>query len=1203
MQSIQFKRTQTAGKKPTPEQLAQGEVAINLADHVIYTKDKNNAVVQISVSPEKHAELNTKVDNNKTNTDRVIEANKTEAANALATAKSELNNTITTKDTATNKRIDATNTTVSNLTQTVTANKTDADSKHTTLTNTVAANKSAIETTVANNKRDADNKISALTTTVNDNNTAINNKVNTTNTNVSNLTKTVTANKTDADNKISSLTSTVAANKSAIETTVANNKKDADTKITNLTGTVNSNHTAINNKVDQNKSATDSAIAAANRRIDGIEGSNDALYIKKNTNTYHHGYLLSKTANYFDDTGARNLDYFGAFRPNNAEGWGNLILNIPHSGGKAHGRGFEFHYGSSSSQVKTYGFDKDGNKKFSYRMYHEGDKPTPTELGVYSKAEVDQMFIKNVKMVVPSGDATRGYFKIATATIPQNGRMVMLRIFGGNGYNVNSYDQVDFVEIVIRSGNNNPKGVSIAAYRRNSLNVHQVFAVNTSGDNYDIYVNYGRYTDNVIVEYGKTNDVSLTVHDVPELTLVKPSVGVTDARVITMFNTENKAGTLMFDNNGQGTYDVISLCSAQEHNKKYLRKFRSQAVETIWHEVVNGGSYRLATGVTDSTDVFQIDSTGSVAGPYKGNVITGRMELNGGSNALTLRRPAGQSNHITFQDNRSGNVTRQGWIGYGDADTNALQLYSDVGSNKFTLETNGQISLNTGSTKIVYTNGEYVAANHNAFRMIYGNYGAFWRNDGGSVYLLSTAENDKFGSWNGNRPFIYNLGNGNVMLGGDGNESALTLERASKAARFAGDIYVGKGMLTFDAGRLNSRDYFRFNHWGDSNNARDNILQLDDSKGAHFTTERTLATGAIKTKFFGDLEAAGQIRWGKGTATSTFNIRAWGADARKQVFECADESGWHWYTQRPGGPGTDAIEFAINGTVKPKAIHTGGNITLNGADIEFKRTGNKHLWFRDPNGLELGLLYCDDAGVMRMRGEKQAETWKFGGKMIHLEAGTVTGSGNGLLRGSVAGGSWASWRDRAAGILVDCQQSTDSAHNIWKATHQGKYHIAAMGVHVPSGTIGNAIARLSIHDTNFDFNAAGDFTAGRNGSFNDVYIRSDSRLKINKEELQDGALEKVNSLKVYTYDKVKSLSDDTVIKREVGIIAQDLEKVLPEAVGIQSTEDPEHPEAIKTISNSAVNALIIKAMQEMDVKYQAKIDALTKELAELKATK
>ncbi|MDM4918065.1 hypothetical protein QT332_08035 [Escherichia coli] len=47
--------------------------------------------------------------------------------------------------------------------------------------------------------------------------------------------------------------------------------------------------------------------------------------------------------------------------------------------------------------------------------------------------------------------------------------------------------------------------------------------------------------------------------------------------------------------------------------------------------------------------------------------------------------------------------------------------------------------------------------------------------------------------------------------------------------------------------------------------------------------------------------------------------------------------------------------------------------------------------------------------------------------MIHLESGTVTGGGNGLIRGEVAGGSWASWRDRAAGLMVGCPQSTNSA--------------------------------------------------------------------------------------------------------------------------------------------------------------------------------
>ncbi|EFA1474548.1 tail fiber domain-containing protein [Escherichia coli] len=1171
MQSIQFKRTQTAGKKPTPEQLSQGEIALQLADHVIYTKDKNNNVVQISVSPEKHAELNTKVDNNKTSTDRVIASNKQEAANNLASAKAELNQTIdTTRDTlnasitagdnAANKRIDVLTTTVGN-------NKTEA-------ANALAAAKTELNQTITSTR-------DTINATINKNKTDINARVDQTNTNVTNL------------------TNTVAANKSAIEKTVADNKKDADSKITNLTNTVNSNHTAINNKVDQNKSSTDAAIAAANQRIDSIEGSADAAYIKKNTNTYHHGYLLTKTANYFDDAGARNLDYFGAFRPNNAEGWGNLILNIPHSGGKAHGRGFEFHYGSSSSQVKTYGFDKDGNKRFSYRMYHEGDKPTPTELGVYSKAEVDQMFIKNVRMTVPSGDATRGYFKIATATIPQNGRMVMLRIFGGNGYNVNSYDQVDFVEIVIRSGNNNPKGVSIAAYRRNALNVHQVFAVNTSGDNYDIYVNYGRYTDNVIVEYGKTNDVTLTVHDVPELTLVKPSVGVTDARVITMFNTENKAGTLMFDNNPQGTYDIISLSNAADNNRNYLRKFRSKASEMVWHETVQGAVYRLATGVTDSTEVIRIDSNSAIPGNYKGYVITGKMELHGSGNAITMHRQSAQAAYMSWWDRRDGKNQRSGYIGHADGSSDSLVWNNDVGKNSAILETNGQISLSTGATKIVYSNGQYYSANSDAFRMIYGKYGAFWRNDGGKVYLLSTAENDRFGGWNGNRPFIYDLTNGKVTLGGDGNEGALVLERDSRAARFAGDVYVEKGFLHFSSGRQGASGFMKINHLGDIASGRHNILQIEDPTGIHFSTERNDETGNITARFKGFVRVeAGEIAFDANRGSqSQFTLHTWGNEQRKQVFECKDATSYHWYTERTQG-GTGPILFSMAGS-----LNVASNITTTGADISFKRTGNKHIWFRDPNGLELGLMYCDDAGVIRFRGQKQAQTWKLADKMIHLESGSVGGSDKGLIRGNVSGGSWSSWRDRASGLQVDCPQSKDSAHNIWKATHWGQYHIAAMGVHVPSGTIGNALVRLHVHDTNFDFNAAGDFTAGRNGSFNDVYIRSDSRLKINKEELQDGALEKVNSLKVYTYDKVKSLSDDTVIKREVGIIAQDLEEVLPEAVGIQSTEDPENPEAIKTISNSAVNALIIKAMQEMDAKYKAQIEALQKEIAELKATK
>ncbi|EHC5806645.1 tail fiber domain-containing protein [Escherichia coli] len=1202
MQSIQFKRTQTAGKKPTPEQLSQGEIALQLADHVIYTKDKNNNVVQISVSPEKHAELNTKVDNNKTSTDRVIASNKQEAANNLASAKAELNQTITTKDTATNKRIDATNTTVSNLTQTVTANKTDADTKINNLTGTVASNKSAIETTVANNKRDADNKIAALTTTVNDNNTAINNKVNTTNTNVSNLTKTVTANKTDADNKISSLTSTVAANKTAIEKVVSDNKKDADTKITNLTNTVNSNHTAINNKVDQNKSATDSAIAAANRRIDGIEGSNDALYIKKNTNTKHGGYLLSKTANYLEDQTSRDLNYFGAFRTNGLDGLMDLTLNVPHSAGKAHGRGFTFRYASGGSRVETYGFDREGQKNFSYKMYHEGDKPTPGEIGAYTKAEVDKMFVKNVVMSVPnSSENVSAYFKLATATIPQNGRSVFFRIHGGNGYNVTAYDQVDVVEILLRSGNDRPKGLNVIAYRRNTNKDFEVFAVNTSGDNYDIYVKYQRYTDNVIVEYGKSVYVSLTVYDTPEATLIKPSVGVIGGRNVTLFNTENKRGVLSFDDNTQNSYDIVHLSNDRGTGRKYIRKFRSNYNEMIWHETVQGNTYRLATGPTDANEVLKITDR---------TLQTGNAVFDGGNNNVRLHRNTGKSNYLEYYDARNGANKRQGYIGYGDATTNQLSIINELseGNNSIFFNETGQISLNVGKTKIVHSNGQYISTNADNYRIIYGNYGTFWRNDSVKLYLMSTAENDKLGTWNSYRPFIYNLTSGDVQLGGDANTTVLTLEAASKISRFGGSVYSGgnfynKGQyIIMEAGRAGSRDYFRFNHWGDSNNGRDNILQIEDSQGAHFTTERAMGTGNITARFKGFVRVeSGEIAFDANRGSqSQFTLHTWGNEQRKQVFECKDATSYHWYTERTQG-GTGPILFVMAGS-----LNVGSNITTTGPDITFKRAGNKHIWFRDPNGLELGLMYCDDAGAIRFRGQKQAQTWKLADKMIHLEAGTVGGSDKGLIRGSVAGGSWASWRDRSAGILVDCPQSTDSAHNIWKATHWGKYHIAAMGVHVPGGTIGNAIARLNVNDANFDFSASGDMSAGRNGSFNDVYIRSDARLKINKEEYKENATDKVNRLTVYTYDKVKSLTDRTVIAHEVGIIAQDLEKELPEAVTISNIGDPDKPEEILTISNSAVNALLIKAFQEMSAKFDAMAKELAEtkaELAELKATK
>ncbi|EON5751302.1 tail fiber domain-containing protein, partial [Escherichia coli] len=830
-----------------------------------------------------------------------------------------------------------------------------------------------------------------------------------------------------------------------------------------------------------------------------------------------------------------------------------LTLNVPHSAGKAHGRGFTFRYASGGSRVETYGFDREGQKNFSYKMYHEGDKPTPGEIGAYTKAEVDKMFVKNVVMSVPnSSENVSAYFKLATATIPQNGRSVFFRIHGGNGYNVTAYDQVDVVEILLRSGNDRPKGLNVIAYRRNTNKDFEVFAVNTSGDNYDIYVKYQRYTDNVIVEYGKSVYVSLTVYDTPEATLIKPSVGVIGGRNVTLFNTENKRGVLSFDDNTQNSYDIVHLSNDRGTGRKYIRKFRSNYNEMIWHETVQGNTYRLATGPTDANEVLKITDR---------TLQTGNAVFDGGNNNVRLHRNTGKSNYLEYYDARNGANKRQGYIGYGDATTNQLSIINELseGNNSIFFNETGQISLNVGKTKIVHSNGQYISTNADNYRIIYGNYGTFWRNDSVKLYLMSTAENDKLGTWNSYRPFIYNLTSGDVQLGGDANTTVLTLEAASKISRFGGSVYSGgdfynKGQyIIMEAGRSGSRDYIRFNHWGDSNNARDNVLYIEDSQGRHFSTERAMGTGALKANFLGDLEVGGKFTWGKNTATSSFNIRAWGNDSRKQVLECADESGWHWYTERTAG-GTGPIKFSVAGSFHSASdVNVGGSLNFGNA---IQRGASVITIASSSAGAGSFASQHDDnvkAPIFQRLDRGDASTYVPLIKQRYVQ-GAVTFSLGMLLNE----GSW-------------------------------RVHVKGSGV-----------------ESNTTFYKNGDFQAGRNGNFNDVYIRSDARLKINKEEYKENATDKVNRLTVYTYDKVKSLTDRTVIAHEVGIIAQDLEKELPEAVTISNIGDPDKPEEILTISNSAVNALLIKAFQEMSAKFDAMAKELAEtkaELAELKATK
>lgn len=97
-----------------------------------------------------------------------------------------------------------------------------------------------------------------------------------------------------------------------------------------------------------------------------------------------------------------------------------------------------------------------------------------------------------------------------------------------------------------------------------------------------------------------------------------------------------------------------------------------------------------------------------------------------------------------------------------------------------------------------------------------------------------------------------------------------------------------------------------------------------------------------------------------------------------------------------------------------------------------------------------------------------------------------------------------------------------------------------------------------------------------NGSFSDVYIRSDERLKSNFSKIEN-ALDKVDLLDGMVYDKANHIGGEETT-REAGLVAQQLQEVLPEAV--KKGVDGEQNE-ILTVSSSAVIALLVNAVKEL----------------------
>ena len=94
-------------------------------------------------------------------------------------------------------------------------------------------------------------------------------------------------------------------------------------------------------------------------------------------------------------------------------------------------------------------------------------------------------------------------------------------------------------------------------------------------------------------------------------------------------------------------------------------------------------------------------------------------------------------------------------------ETGKVDFGAGITSNGIT-STAGITSNGITSNGSIVADGEIISTNVHAFRCAYGNYGVFFRNDGGTFYLMLTSSGDPYGNWNGLRPFYIDLASGNL---------------------------------------------------------------------------------------------------------------------------------------------------------------------------------------------------------------------------------------------------------------------------------------------------------------------------------------------------------------------------------------------------------------------------------------------------------
>lgn len=894
-----------------------------------------------------------------------------------------------------------------------------------------------------------------------------------------------------------------------------------------------------------------------------------------------------------------------------------------------------------------------------------------SETKAYEYAQNAQASVASVKWKGTSAEMDMAtdapkWVKVSTARMPQSTSTVYIEVIGGAGYEAGQPALAAMADIVLRTAAGDPKSVNAVAYRTMDSAVLSVATVNTTDDNYDIYIKAGAGSQKLVVNLQSAGAVVETLEvlevvdtlpeDAVEGTVYHRVISdqdgsitgslVGNASTATVLQTARQIGGVRFDGSADIDLPGVNALGNQNTTGNAATATKLQTRRTINSVTFDGSANITIPTLVSRGRITALEGNAQGALPgiqmYEaynngyptayGNILHMKGAGAIGEGEMLVGWSGTDGAHAPVYVRSRRDTSTANWSGWAQVYTTAHKpTAKDVGAAQ-----TFSASYSTGAGN--WTTAEFIAwlKERGAFEVPY--------------WMMK-------GSWSyADNKIITDTGVGNICLAGAvievlGTEGAMTIRVTTPTTTTGGGIacaqftYINHGSAYAPAWR---RDY-------------------------NTTLKPTAADVGALPSGGGTLSGALTLSM----AAPSVQLRGQGTDTRQYIMAYRTDGATSWYVGKANNgsdnamfwnyTGSNGIELAADGNVRINAkgkqftFANNGNlglvasldqssvpqgtyhqVALNTGTVGGKsylrkfRGGNTDtIWHETVQGGVIRWatgntdaqeeLQISTAQFARFRGEVQVSSTKSDGgqfRAVHgnygffirndgsttyfllTASGDAYGSWNALrpmhinnVSGAVtmgngltlAGGlnvtsgniriptsstSWIDMRNNAA-LSNSSAVATSSASAIIRQEHADRhYFVGGLGNSQFGFYMINKSRTANGTDANAYLQNDGTWVCGGNGSFNDVYIRSDRRSKRNIRKIER-ALDKLEQIEGVLYE----IQVCGRYEQSGGLIAQDVQNVQPELVTVDHNDQSGEPRL--RLNYNGVIGMLVEAVKEL----------------------